>query len=144
VVWTSAGEVLACGDNSLGQLGLGHTQPHPGLVAVALPAGLAVRDVNRLLGDSKSSIGDVNRVLGDSKSSIGDVNRVLGDSKSSIGDVNRVLGDSKSFIVMSTSAGGSKSLVSGGRSCWAKLRARLMGLTGEGAGGGWTPHAAAD
>jgi hypothetical protein len=98
VVWTSAGEVLACGDNSLGQLGLGHTHPHPGLVAVALPAGLAVRHVNRLLGDSKSSIGDVNRVLGDSKSSIGDVNRVLGDSKSSIGDVNRVLGDSKSLV----------------------------------------------
>ena len=46
VVWTAAGEVFACGDNSMGQLGHGQARPHlSGLVRVALPPGTSVREV---------------------------------------------------------------------------------------------------
>jgi alpha-tubulin suppressor-like RCC1 family protein len=45
VVWTAAGEVFACGDNSMGQLGHGEARQRSGLVAVKLPKGTSVKEV---------------------------------------------------------------------------------------------------
>ncbi|KAK3254661.1 hypothetical protein CYMTET_36132, partial [Cymbomonas tetramitiformis] len=44
-MWTSTGLVFACGDNSAGQLGLGHKKMKQGLGRVVMPKAISIAHI---------------------------------------------------------------------------------------------------